>query len=93
MSTANQETYSSDVRIFLEIPGRNLRVAQVGDTSLILKEFCSAIAPTTAARIVIVVNGEQRAYPITVQGVFDNKLVTFTNEMTRKTPEPPGVPF
>ncbi len=52
MAVIHQNGFSTAVRITLEVQGRVLRVAQVGPTSLILKEVIP-IEPGTPARVVV----------------------------------------
>jgi hypothetical protein len=59
---AERKSYSSTVQIRLEVAGRVLHVAQVGENSLILREPCQL--PKSLGKIVITVDGEETEYPV-----------------------------
>lgn len=79
MPVSHEDGFSSTVRIFLELNGETLVVAQVGESSLILREKCN-ITPGTEANVRIVVNGQQRTYPVILRNVEDEKIVHFEDK-------------
>ena len=85
MAVTHSGGTSSQVRLFLELPGQVMRVAQVGEFELDLKEP-QAIEPGTEGTVVIYVDGRRREYPIVIQSVHE-KVVKFDNVNI------PDVPF
>jgi hypothetical protein len=68
MSVIHKDGFSSAVRIFLEINGQVMRVAQVGEGSLILRDQGS-VEPNAEARIIITVDHNRRVYPVVISSV------------------------
>jgi len=73
--TAPKNEYSAHVDIWLEVGGRCLDVAQVGDRSLILRD-CYQLSPSQHAKIVVTVDGERRAYQVIIRRGTD-RVVEF----------------
>jgi hypothetical protein len=89
MAVVHSNGFSTAVRIFLEVNGQTLRVAQVGETSLILREQAE-VQPNTAAQVVIMVDGARRVYPVILRSCTEGKLVHFEDDTECRIP---GVPF
>jgi hypothetical protein len=80
MAVVHQNGFSTAVRIVLEIGEQVLRVAQVGEHSLILKDIKPALFPPTSnARIVISVDGERRVHPVQLPNGIAGRVVFFEN--------------
>lgn len=68
------------MRIFLHVNGRVLRVAQVGENSLILRDVY-VTEPTSDAQVIIHVDGERRVYPVLLRKGIQDKLVFFDDDV------------
>ena len=72
MSKLQNNGHSAAVRLRLRVNGVELRVAQVGDSFLILRDQAEA-RPGTVADIIITVDGNQRVYPVILpEGIFSS---------------------
>jgi hypothetical protein len=93
----SENGYSADVRLHLQVGGRLVRVAQVGDGFLILREPCEA-PPQTPANVIVAVDDEEIHYPVVLtEGILwnvdfvefidlgDCKLVSATGEICTRT--------
>ncbi len=80
MAVIHQNGFSTAVRIVLEVGGKVLRVAQVGEHSLILKDTKpEEMAPTSNAQIIITVDGERRVHPVNLHEGIAGRVVFFEN--------------
>ncbi len=82
---AERQSHSSLVQIRLEVNGHVLRVAQVGEDSLILREPCQL--PSSMGKIVITVDGQESEYLIFLhRGIApESRVVHFRNYQPAET--------
>jgi len=85
MPVVHQNGFSTAVRITLEVDGHVLRVAQVGEDSLILRDTLFPILPVDA-RIVIVVDGERRVHPVILRE-RQGQVLLFDDEAACRLPQ------
>jgi len=77
MTIVHSDGRSADVKIFLQIGGERLRVAQVGPNSMILRDLRKC-PPGTSARVIISVDGHEDLHDIVLQrGIGDEAEVHF----------------
>ena len=76
MAVTHANGFSTQVRIKLVVDDLVLRVAQVCENSLILREV-REFAPNTKASVIISVDGEEHVYPINLHEGVQGKFVTF----------------
>ena len=65
------------MRILLEVGGHSLRVAQVGENSLILRDVLE-MGPADA-NVVITVDGKRRVHPVRLRDGISGRVVFFEN--------------
>jgi hypothetical protein len=78
MAIVHKDGMSTAVRIRLEVSGTVLRVAQVGDDTLILRTECK-LAPVEYARLIISVDGEEIVYPVALPDGIESREVRFSD--------------
>jgi hypothetical protein len=72
MSLAAPVAMSSDVLLRLRVGGRVLRLGQISDRVLYLREVFST--PPTQAELLITINGREETHPIFLpQGIVENR--------------------
>ena len=76
MPLVHQDGFCTAVRIFLEVNGQVLRVSQVGDDSLILRDNY-LLESAANATVVISVDDERRTYPIRLREGIRARTVFF----------------
>jgi hypothetical protein len=65
--------FSASVALRFEVEGRVLSVSQVGDRSLLLR-LPVEVAPDSEGRVIVTVDGEDRAYPVVVNSVAGREV-------------------
>ena len=76
MIALRPEGYSSSIDIRLRVSGGEYRVAQVGESFLIMRDKIS-IPPETEAEVVITVDGDQFVHPVFLhQGISPDTSAT-----------------
>ena len=78
MAIIHKDGLSTAVRIRLEVEGMVLRVSQVGENSLILRDV-SQMWATDDAQVVISIDGEEMIYPIVLPNGINDRVVRFVD--------------
>lgn len=65
------------MRLYLEVNGQVLDVAQVGDESLILRDTITLFDAPAKAQVVVSVDGKQRKYPVMLGDGIKDRTVFF----------------
>jgi len=81
MPLLHQDGFCTAVRLYLEVNGQVLNVAQVGDESLILRDAITLDAPAQA-EVVVSVDGKQRKYPVMLGDGIKDRTVFFQRIQT-----------
>jgi hypothetical protein len=84
MAITHANGFSTAVRIKLVVGDAVLKVASVGETSLILRDV-HEFEPNTKASVIISVDGEEHVYPINLHEGVKDKFVTFEDLPKRET--------
>jgi hypothetical protein len=79
MSQFSGNGYSAKVEIWLDADSRRLSVAQVGEDSLLLRTPVDFVSAPQHARVVIVVDGDPREFPVLIRSCA-GRLVEFDHE-------------
>lgn len=76
MIATKSEGYSASIDIRLRVSGNEYRVAQVGESFLIMRDKIT-VPPETDAEVIITVDGEQFVHPIFLhQGITPESSAT-----------------
>ena len=69
----SESGYSSDVRLRLQIDDQLVRIAQIGDGFLILRDPCDHVPAKTPASVIICVDDDETHYPVMLtEGIVRN---------------------
>ncbi|HEX4146901.1 MAG TPA: hypothetical protein VHY91_25615 [Pirellulales bacterium] len=62
-----KDGYSASVELYVLVGDKRFGVAQVGPSFFVLKDQEVAIPPGTDGRLVIIIDGREKSYPIFMQ--------------------------
>lgn len=82
MGTRWSDGYSADVQILLFVRGQQLRVAQIGPETLILRDL-QAIPPGTTAKIVLKIDDHQETRDVVLTAGSTGQREKITYESAR----------